>query len=308
MNDKYLIGEFSDMTGISKRMLRHYDKISLFSPIEINECNGYRCYGQEQIDDLDKIQFLRKLGFSLSSIGGILDNPIELDQFVELLKDKEVELTKESDEIKSSLLLNKRLIALVENHPTKTFPSIHKLLDWERCMTMKNSDKPLVDLKTLMNRDLFMERVEEIIEGDNNDSYHFVTFDIDFFMHVNDIDGFDVGDKVIQNVISIVINNMQPLLDESTYANFLARLGGDECSMFLKNSDHEKVIKQVTQAFEDVRAFDFAAIGCTRNITISCGVANGKKPDHYAKLKDESHKALMESKRYGRDQYVIRKY
>lgn len=91
-----------------------YDKINLFSPIEINEENGYRYYSENQISELDKIQILRNLGFTLSSICNILEAPVGISQFVELLKDKEVSLTKNSDDIKSSLLMTKRLITLLE--------------------------------------------------------------------------------------------------------------------------------------------------------------------------------------------------
>lgn len=306
--DKYLIGEFSDISGISKRMLRHYDKIKLFSPIEINEENGYRSYSEAQLDELDKIQFLRKLGFSLSSISDLLSKPVGLDDFLEILKDKEVELTQTSDEIKSNLLMAKRMINLLEKESSKTFPSIYKLLDWERSMTMTSNKEALIDLKTLMNRDLFMERVEEIIEGDNNDHYHFITFDIDYFMHVNDIDGYAVGDRVIQSIISIVHNSMSELINTSPYSNVFSRLGGDECSLFLKNCDNEKVIKSIEVAFDKVHNFDFESIGCSRKVTISVGLASGLKPVHYAKLQDQSSRALIEAKRNGRDQYKVVKY
>ncbi len=49
MVKNYLIGEFSERSGISKRMLRHYDKLDLFSPIALNEENGYRHYCEDQM-------------------------------------------------------------------------------------------------------------------------------------------------------------------------------------------------------------------------------------------------------------------
>ena len=312
MTNKYFIGEFSELTGISKRMLRHYDKIKLFSPIEINEDNGYRCYGENQIVELDKIQFLRKLGFTLSSIGEILAKPIGLSDFVELLKDREVSLTKESDDIKSSLLMTNRMINLLEKQSPRTFPSIHKLLDWERSITMtsekQNKKGAIVDLKELMNRDMFMEKIEEILEHDNNDTYHFVTFDIDKFMHVNDFYGFEVGDLVIQNVMSLIVQNMKPLLAESINENLIARLGGDEFSIFLKNSDTQKVIDCVEMSLKEIRSFEYSTIGCGTTVTSSCGIAFGRKPVHIAKLQDQSAKALIDAKRNGRDQYLLVNY
>ncbi len=312
MTNKYFIGEFSEITGISKRMLRHYDKINLFSPIEINEANGYRYYSEDQIIELDKIQFLRKLGFTLSSIGDILAKPTGLPEFVDLLKDREVSLTKESDDIKSSLIMTKRMINLIEKQSLQTFPSIHKLLDWERSIAMTNEKQIIkgvtVDLKELMNRDMFMEKIEEILERDNNDTYHFVTFDIDKFMHVNDFYGYEVGDLVIQNVMNSIVQNMKPLLDESLNENMVARLGGDEFSIFLKNSDPKNVIDCVEKTLKKIRAFEYSTIGCDTAVTSSCGIAFGKKPMHIAKLQDQSAKALIDAKRNGRDQYLLVNY
>ncbi len=304
MQNNYSIGEFSEITGISKRMLRHYDKLNLFCPIEINEDNGYRYYSENQIDDLDKVQFLRKLGFTLSAVGEILEKPIGLTDFIELLKDKEVELTKESDELKSNLVVTSRMINLLEKQSPKMFPSIYKLLDWERSMTMTDTIET-VDLKSLMNRDLFMEKIEESINKDQKDHYFFLTFDIDNFMHVNDFDGYDVGDKVIQAVFTMIINEIKPLVGESD-ENLVARLGGDECSVFLKNADTVHVLNSAEKVLQSIRNYDFKAIGCTVKVSVSCGIASGKKPHHMAALMDTSGKALIEAKRGGRDQYVLR--
>jgi diguanylate cyclase (GGDEF)-like protein len=306
MQNNYSIGEFSEITGISKRMLRHYDKLNLFCPIEINEGNGYRYYSENQIDDLDKVQFLRKLGFTLSAVGKILEKPIGLTDFIELLKDKEVELTKESDELKSNLVITSRMINLLEKQSPKMFPSIYKLLDWERSMTMTATIET-VDLKSLMNRDMFMEKIEESINKDQGDHYFFLTFDIDNFMHVNDFDGYDVGDKVIQTVFTMIINEIKALVDESD-ENLVARLGGDECSVFLKNADTVHVLNGAEKVLQRVRNYDFKASGCTVKVSVSCGIASGKKPKHIAALMDTSVKALIEAKRGGRDQYVLRTY
>lgn len=309
MEKKYLIGEFSDISGISKRMLRHYDKLDLLTPIAFDEENGYRYYHENQIQDLSKIQFLRDLGFTLTSIRTLRSTPIELDTFLELLKDNEVVLTKDSDEIKSKLLLTKRTILHLKKQSSLTISSIQQLLDLEGGIFM-NDQKNIqieekVDLKGLMNRDIFVERIEEILNEDQNDHYHFITFDIDNFMHVNDFDGYEVGDSVIQNIFSIIIRGMNPLMIRSMDENLITRLGGDECSIFLKNADDKMVMTHVDDVFSQIRTFDFSKIGCSRKISVSCGIAHGKKPIHVALLKDLSAKALIEAKRNGRDQYVI---
>jgi diguanylate cyclase (GGDEF)-like protein len=311
MEKNYLIGEFSERSGISKRMLRHYDKLDLFSPIALNEENGYRYYSEDQLVEMRKIQFLKDLGFTLATIKELMCKPLDLYEFIELLKDKEVVLTKDSDVIKSSLLMLKRSILYLEKQSPSSFPSINQLLDLEGSimMSIENQKKTVekADLKQLMNRDVFVERIEEIFEKDQNDHYHFITFDIDNFMHVNDFDGYEVGDAVILNVFSIIIHEMEAAMEKISDEFLIARLGGDECSIFLKNADQSKVIESIEKIFDSIRSFDFAAIGCGRAITVSCGISSSAKPAHIAQLTDQSMKALIDAKRNGRNQYVITK-
>lgn len=309
MEKNYLIGEFSERSGISKRMLRHYDKLNLFSPKSLNGENGYRYYSEEQLAQLKKIQFLRDLGFTLQTTKELMGKPLDLTVFTELLKDREVALTKDADEIKSSLLMIKRTILYLEKQAPNFFPSLDQLLDLEGSITMTiEKDKKVLEtdyLKQLINRDVFDERIEEVLEKDQGDQYHFLTLDIDHFMHVNDFDGYEVGDAVILNVFSIIIHEVRAAMENACDDVLIARLGGDECSVFLKNADHSKVIACVDTIFDEVRSFDFASIGCSRNITISCGITHGEKPVHIAQFKDKSTKALIEAKRGGRDQYVV---
>lgn len=304
----YLIGEFSERSGVSKRMLRHYDKLDLFTPIDLNAENGYRYYSEEQVVDLRRIQFLKDLGFTLGAIKEILSKPLEIASFIELLKDREVVLNRESDEIKSNLLLLKRAIIYLDSQSPCVFPSIDQLMELEGSITMeKNVQKKAadyVDFRKLMNRDAFMEKIEEIFENDHGDQYHFLTFDIDNFMHVNDLDGYEVGDAVIQRVFSQIIGGMKSAFENLGDGVLMARLGGDECSVFLKNADHSSVIETIEEIFDAVRAYDFKQVGCSREITISCGIYKSGKPLHAALMKDQSLKALLEAKRKGRNQYV----
>lgn len=72
-NKKYIIGEFAAINQISTRMLRHYDKIGLIRPNEINS-NGYRYYSEDQIDEISRIKMLKACQFSLKEIKSILQS------------------------------------------------------------------------------------------------------------------------------------------------------------------------------------------------------------------------------------------
>lgn len=65
------IGELSELTGISVRMLRHFDKIGLLKPSS-RSSNLYRSYLAEDLARLEQIIALRTFGFSLKEVKGML--------------------------------------------------------------------------------------------------------------------------------------------------------------------------------------------------------------------------------------------
>ncbi len=68
---EYTINKLAKLAGVSTRTLRYYDELGLLSPARISS-NGYRIYGQKEIDRLQQILFYRELGVSLEEIRNIL--------------------------------------------------------------------------------------------------------------------------------------------------------------------------------------------------------------------------------------------
>lgn len=64
----YKIGDFSKLVNISVKTLRYYDDIDLFKPADVDLFTGYRYYKKEQIKDLELINKLKMIGFSLEEI------------------------------------------------------------------------------------------------------------------------------------------------------------------------------------------------------------------------------------------------
>ncbi|MFI8823789.1 MerR family transcriptional regulator [Streptomyces sp. NPDC053431] len=69
-----LIGEVARRSGVSARMLRHYEKLGLVRPSG-RTGSGYREYSGEDIRRIFHIESLRSLGLSLREIGRALDDP-----------------------------------------------------------------------------------------------------------------------------------------------------------------------------------------------------------------------------------------
>ena len=66
------IGEFSKLSRVSVRMLRHYDEIGLLKPAEIDPFTEYRYYREDQLPAAGRIAALKDMGFSLADIVKIL--------------------------------------------------------------------------------------------------------------------------------------------------------------------------------------------------------------------------------------------
>ena len=62
------IGEFSKLSRVSVRMLRHYDEIGLLPPASIDSATGYRYYSEDQLPVAGRITALRDMGFGLGEI------------------------------------------------------------------------------------------------------------------------------------------------------------------------------------------------------------------------------------------------
>jgi DNA-binding transcriptional MerR regulator len=68
------VGELAKRTKLTVRTLHHYDQIGLLTPSQYSKA-GHRLYTVEDIQRLQMIVSLKQLGFSLSEIKTLLDQP-----------------------------------------------------------------------------------------------------------------------------------------------------------------------------------------------------------------------------------------
>jgi DNA-binding transcriptional MerR regulator len=69
------IGEFSRMTYLSVKALRHYHDVGVLEPAGIDPQSGYRSYGADQVTAAQVIRRLRDLGMPLDGIRAVLRAP-----------------------------------------------------------------------------------------------------------------------------------------------------------------------------------------------------------------------------------------
>jgi DNA-binding transcriptional MerR regulator len=71
MKKNYLVKEFAELTKVTARTLRYYDRIGLLRP-GFRKPNGYRVYTEEDLLRLQQIVTLKFMGFSLARIRDLL--------------------------------------------------------------------------------------------------------------------------------------------------------------------------------------------------------------------------------------------
>lgn len=77
--ERYTIGKFSELTGISKDTLRFYDKIGVLQPKMIGETSKYRYYTFDQFWYADMVVCLQRLGVPLQQITEVFEGRQDKD-------------------------------------------------------------------------------------------------------------------------------------------------------------------------------------------------------------------------------------
>lgn len=304
MDDLFLIGSFSVITNVSKRMLRHYDQMNLLSPFMCDEQTGYRYYSEDQIKKVHLIQRLQQHGLSLKTIRSILEREVTLEAFLEILKNQEALLRNSMDDSLSQLIVIRESLSqlscvsannqmmddkeeasfLLDLKDTKIRLN-HEIKEGNNQMdksevinkrsntldTLYDTKKYEVTdykqlLKSLHDFSAFYEGMEERIMDEQTQQVYFLIFDIDNFMKVNDRYGFKTGDRVIYQLYDSVRKAFDFIL--SSGEGLIGRHGGDEFNIFAVNTEPDKIVSAMEQA---IQAFAQFSLEPEVFFTSSCG-------------------------------------
>ena len=69
--EQFNIGEAAARSGVSAKMVRHYESLGLL-PAVARSASGYRRYGDKQVHTLRFVRRARELGFSMAEIAVLL--------------------------------------------------------------------------------------------------------------------------------------------------------------------------------------------------------------------------------------------
>ena len=140
------IGDFSKLSRISIRMLRHYNEIGLLIPVSIDDFTGYRYYSAAQLPLANRISALKSMGFSLTAITEILkeyDNRETLKTYLAL---KLEEIKEQAATASRQMLLLETTIknlgkdedamkydVILKEMPRRTVASVRKIIPNYEC-------------------------------------------------------------------------------------------------------------------------------------------------------------------------------
>ncbi len=146
------------------------------------------------------------------------------------------------------------------------------------------------------NRRAFDRALQGVIASQSR-KMSVVLVDVDDFKQVNDSEGHEAGDKVLQAVVQVVTESVRS-------DDVVARLGGDEFAVLFKGMG----LLQTANRMSDVSAT--LAVGNPETgrppISVSCGVAEYSPGDTMQSLVKRAGKALYDAKRQGKQRVATR--
>lgn len=112
------IGDFSKLSRVSIRMLRHYDEIGLLIPASTDDFTSYRYYKEEQLPVVNRITALKEMGFSLATITEVLKNYNNPETLAQFLLVKRAETNEQVEQSKRRLKLLETAITRLRKDET----------------------------------------------------------------------------------------------------------------------------------------------------------------------------------------------
>ena len=155
-------------------------------------------------------------------------------------------------------------------------------------------------LTGVYNRRYFYDDMNEYLAyaEERAEPYAVAMLDIDHFKQINDTYGHDGGDRALKTLA-------KKLIDETKKGDLVARFGGEEFCIVLKNVSNEEAVK----FFVNLRA---SIANCKVQLkkeqikfTVSIGVAFGRSDYRLDELLELADEALYRAKENGRNRVEI---
>jgi DNA-binding transcriptional MerR regulator len=165
----YSIGPFAQLGGVTVRMLRHYDRIGLLVPADVDRASGRRRYGADQLSQLNRLVALKHLGFSLEQVRTLMDDGIDAGELRGMLRMRAADLQTRLLRDGQTLDRVRARLRLIETETTVTITDIVvKIVAPQRVLALHQFLDEEVDADQLDAEALF-ERVVELMDAGSAD-------------------------------------------------------------------------------------------------------------------------------------------
>lgn len=188
------------------------------------------------------------------------------------------------------------IIHLFRERTTKNIYALIYLKDIDRIKTRELEQDKMANLDPLTNifnrRAFEREVIKYMTDPNQKNKGALIIMDIDNFKNINDEYGHAAGDQALKNLANILVNTFR------TY-DIVARMGGDEFQVFLKNIYDCQIIDKRMQGFLN-------AVNSQQSLPFTCsiGICMVDSDDFsYQDALEKADKALYKSKRNGKNQY-----
>ncbi|MBW1708963.1 MAG: diguanylate cyclase [Deltaproteobacteria bacterium] len=224
----------------------------------------------------------------LDSIGSIRRH------FLEKRADDEARI-KQAEQEKGTI--QKRLRSVNRRYQEFTRQSKAALENAERFKKASLRDR-LTDAYNRRAYDFQIKKTLEDFQRGLLNRFSLIVFDIDEFRNINNNYGHRAGDKILMHVARLTAESLRE-------DDFLARIGGDEFVIILPDSklkDAAKIANKIRTSIGRVEFKIFRDRDLTINVSLSLGVATGRKDDTPDDIFVRADQALYQAKGKGRNQ------
>lgn len=155
-------------------------------------------------------------------------------------------------------------------------------------------------LTRLYNREEILRRVKLAIQNayQSGQASVFIYLDLDHFKVINDSLGHSIGDKVLQDVSTLMLRQLRGI-------DVLGRLGGDEFGLLLEDAQLEEAILVVKKLISAVAQFRYIFENKSYTLGLSAGLVmiNDSGPDESSQVLSQSDQAMYQVKSSGGNSY-----
>ncbi len=180
---------------------------------------------------------------------------------------------------------------------TLTVLAVFLIMEWSEKKELQQLSE--VDpLTQTMNRRAFQNLLQDFFSGSDGQRAILMFLDLDSFKHINDTYGHAVGDQLLHHFAA----SLQSVFRRSSV---IARIGGDEFIVFIKNPpNHDGIDTMMSQLKRSLECIPLKDCAGTLTVHYSAGLAEyPSDAQDLESLKKAADKALYHVKRTGKNAY-----